>query len=131
MITTRTKAGFAGLALIAAASLAGCATAPIGGDVLPPVIKSVNELQGETVELPMNRFLSINTDSLATDSYTVKIADESIVEFTQGKQGATSSDLTTNPGFTPLKVGTTEVTMTNAQGGIQPLTFTIEVVAAP
>ena len=130
MITTRTKAAFAGIALLAAASLAGCASGgPIGGDVLPPVMKNANDLQGATVELPLNQVLSIDTGSLATDSYTAEIADPSIVEFTQGTQGASSSDLTTNPGFTPLKEGSTEVTMTNAQGGIQPLTFTIEVVA--
>ena len=129
MITTRTKAGLAGIALLAAATLAGCASGPIGGDTLPPVMKGVNELQGATVELPMNQVLSIDTESLATDSYTAEIADPSIVEFTQGTQGASSSDLTTNPGFTPLKEGSTEVTMTNAQGGIQPLTFTINVVA--
>lgn len=128
MITTRTKAAFAGLALIAAAALAGCAPGPIGGDVLPPIMETANDLQGKTVELPMGQMLSIDTGSLATDSYTTEIADESIVKFVQGQQGATSSDLTTNPGFEPLKEGTTEVTMTNAQGGIQPLQFTITVV---
>lgn len=129
MITTRTKAAFAGIALIAAATLAGCASGPIGGDVLPPVMETANDLQGATVELPMNQVLSIDTGDLDTNSYTAEIADPAIVEFTQGTQGATSSDLTTNPGFKPLKEGTTEVTMTNAQGGIQPLTFTIVVVA--
>ncbi|HWL59601.1 MAG TPA: hypothetical protein VNQ48_01815 [Microbacteriaceae bacterium] len=129
MITTRTKAGLAGIALLAAAALAGCASGPVGGDVLPPVMKNANDLQGATVELPMNQVLSIDTGSLDTDSYTAKIADPAIVEFTQGTQGKSSSDLTTNPGFTPLKEGSTEVTMTNAQGGIQPLTFTINVVA--
>ena len=132
MITTRTKAAFAGLALIAAAALAGCATTePIGGDTLPPIMETANDVQGKTIELPMNRVLVIDTGDLATDSYTTEIADETVVQFVQGEQGGSSSDLTTNPGFEPLNEGTTEVTMTNAQGGIQPLQFTINVVAAP
>lgn len=128
MILTRRTTALAALSLLAAVALAGCATAPTG-DVLPPVMKNVNDLQGTTVELPLDQVLSIDTGDLATDSYTAEIADPAIVEFTQGTQGANSDDLTTNPGFTPLKEGTTEVTMTNEQGGIQPLTFTIEVVA--
>ena len=58
------------------------------------------------------------------EGYTAEIADPSILEFVQGKE---DGGATFNPGLKPLKVGTTEVTMTNAQGGIQPLTFTVKV----
>ena len=119
-------AAVAAAALLAATALAGCAndggmTAP----VMPPIIEKVNDLQGATVELPIDTVLVIDTESLAPDSYTAEIADGSIVKFVQGSTGGSSES---NPGFEPLKEGTTEVTMTNAQGGIQPLTFTITVV---
>lgn len=134
MMISRTVAVAAGLALASAAVLSGCSSTPtpsptdsvIGGDVLPPIIESVNDLQGATVELPLNTVLSIDTESLAVDSYTAEVADPAVVEFVQGRDDGSA---TFNPGFTPLEEGTTEVTLTNAQGGIQPLTFTIEVVA--
>lgn len=110
--------------LLASAALVACAPQP-SGPVLPPVIKKVNELQGATVELPIDQTLVIDTESLAPDSYTATVADGSIVKFVQGSSGGSAEF---NPGFEPLKEGETEVTMTNAQGGIQPLTFTIVVV---
>lgn len=68
------------------------------------------------------------TGDLAVDSYTAEIDDSTIVEFVQGR---TDGSAEFNPGFKPLKVGSTEVTMTNEQGGIRPLTFTIEVTQIP
>ena len=109
--------------VLAAAALAGCASTP-DGPVLPPIMVNVNDLQGTTVELPIDTVLVVNTESLATDSYTAEIADESIVHFVQGTTGGSSESY---PGFEPHAEGTTKVTMTNAQGGIQPLEFTIEV----
>lgn len=111
-------------------SLAGCGAssdAPIGGDVIAPVTMSVNELQGESVDLIVGQVLNINTDSLAVDSYTGEVADTTVAEFTEGKiDGSTEF----NPGVTALAAGATEVTMINDQGGIQPLTFTVIVTAA-
>lgn len=118
-------AAVAAAGVLAASALAGCAAQD--GPVLPPIIKNVNELQGATVELPIDTVLSINTESLATDSYEAEIGDSSIVEFVQGSD---KDGLVTNPGFTPKKEGETTVTMTNEQGGIQPLEFTI-VVTGP
>lgn len=102
-------------------ALAGCA----GGPAVPPITVSANDIQGETVKVPLNSTLVINTGDLAVDSYTANVADESIATFVQGR---TDGSATYNPGFTPKAVGTTGVTMTNSQGGIQPLTFTIDVV---
>lgn len=59
--------------------------------------------------------ININTGDLAVDSYTAEIADPSILEFVQGMKE--DGGATFNPGLKPLKVGTTEVTMTNAQAG--------------
>lgn len=117
----------AAVVAVAAAALAGCSSASIDTPVLPPITKNVNELQGATVELPIDTVLVINTESLATDSYTAKIGDSAIVEFVQGSTGGSSESY---PGFTPLKEGETEVTLTNEDGGIQPLEFTIVVTGA-
>lgn len=127
MIISRLAAAAAGLALVSAAVLSGCASTP-NTPVVAPITMSTDELQGATVELPLNTILNITTGSLETDSYTAKIADTSIVEFTQGY---TDGSATFNPGLKPLKVGSTEVVLTNEQGGIQPVTFTVDVVAAP
>lgn len=121
-----------GAALLLVGSLAGCAGGkesgePIGGDVIAPVTMSVNELQGAEVDLLVGQVLNINTDSLDVDSYSGEVADTEVAEFTAGY---TDGSAEFNPGVTALKEGTTEVTMTNEQGGIQPLEFTV-VVKAP
>jgi hypothetical protein len=114
----------AAIAVSVVVSLTACGVTP----AVAPITVSVNDLQGETVEVPLNTVLNINTGDLAVDSYTAEIADESIAEFVQGRE---DGDAMYNPGFKPLKVGETDVTMTNDQGGIQPLEFTIKVVQVP
>ena len=103
-----------------ALGLAACAPTP----VVAPVTVNVGDLQGATVDVALNQVININTGDLAVDSYTAEIADSSIVEFVQGRE---DGGATFNPGLTPLKVGETTVTMTNEQGGIQPLEFTVNV----
>jgi outer membrane murein-binding lipoprotein Lpp len=110
-------------------ALAGCAPAaseePIGGDIIAPVTMSANDLQGTDVELLVGQVLNINTDSLAVDSYTGEVADSMVAEFVPGEK---KDDTEFNPGVRALSTGTTEVTMTNEQGGIQPLEFTVTVI---
>lgn len=120
------------LAAVAALTvpLVGCAgtsSEPIGGDVIAPVTMSVNELQGERVDLVVGQVLNITTESLAVDSYSGEVADPKVAEFVPGR---TDDSAEFNPGVTALAAGTSEVTMTNDQGGIQPLTFTVVVTAA-
>ncbi len=110
----------AAIALTAVVGLSACSSGP----VIAPVTVSANDLQGDTVELVVGQVLNINTGDLAVDSYTAEIADSSILEFSQGREDGSA---TFNPGFTAKKVGETEVTMTNEQGGIQPLEFTVKV----
>lgn len=86
----------------------------------------VNALQGATVELVVGQVLDIDTGDLPVDSYTAKVDDPSIAEFDQGRIESTSEF---NPGLTALAEGSTKVVLTNAQGGIQPLSFTVEVSA--
>ncbi len=112
------------LSIGATVGLSACA-AP-NTPVIAPVTKDVGQLQGATVDLVVGQVLNINTNDLAVDSYTGKVDDPSVVKFEAGRvEGGT----TYNPGFTALAEGSTQVVMTNANGGIQPLTFTIEVSA--
>jgi len=132
MIISRFSALAGGIAIAASALvLTGCASgsAPIGGDTLPPITVSANDLQGATVEINSKQPLNIDTGDLPVDSYSlVSATPEGIVEFVAGHSDGSAEF---NPGFNAVKEGTTEVVLKNAQGGIQDLTFTIEVVAAP
>jgi hypothetical protein len=116
---------FAAAAVVATFALVGCS--PAGGDdtVIAPVVKSAEELQGSSVELQVGQGLDITTGDLAEDSYSAEIADPEIVSFSKGgeRDGATF-----NPGLMAEAVGETEVTLTNEQGGIQPVEFTVTVV---
>ena len=109
-------------------TLAACgsnaAEEPIGGDVIAPVTMEANDLQGAEVELLVGQVLNINTGDLAVDSYSGEVADPAVAEFTPGRNDGSAEF---NPGVTALAVGSTEVTMINDQGGIQPLEFTVVV----
>lgn len=122
MNTTSRKVRMLAVALVAAATLALAACAP--GNVIAPVTMSANDLQGATVDLKVGQVLNINTGDLAVDSYEAEVSDSSVAEFVQGRE---DGGATYNPGFTAKAEGTTDVTMTNEQGGIQPLEFTIVV----
>jgi hypothetical protein len=131
MINSRFAAIAGGLAIAASAFvLSGCTgAAPIGGNTLPPITVDANDLQGKTVEINSKQPLNINTGDLAVDSYSlVSATPEGVVEFVAGHSDGSA---TYNPGFTAVKEGTTEVVLENTDGGIQDLTFTITVVAAP
>ena len=110
------------VALVAAATLALAACAPT--NVITPVTMSADDLQGATVDLKVGQVLNINTGDLAVDSFEAEVSDSSVAEFVQGRD---DGGATYNPGFTGKAEGTTDVTMTNEQGGIQPLEFTIVV----
>lgn len=114
------------LAVGLSACSGGASSNDIGGDVIAPVTKSVNQLQGENVELIVGQVLNINTDSLAVDSYQGEVADPKIAEFSKGRKDGSAEF---NPGVRALAPGSTKVTMINDQGGIQPLEFTVTVVA--
>lgn len=114
-------------ALAAALTLTGC-SAPVGREpVIAPVTMEANALQGATVDLVVGQVLNIDTGSLAVDSYSGEVADPSIAKFTAGHEDASA---TFNPGVEALAAGSTEVTMTNEQRGIQPLRFTVSVSEA-
>lgn len=118
----RTRALSAVVAGIFAVSIAlsGCSQS----NVIAPVTMDAGELQGETVELIVGQVLNINTGDLATDSYSGEVADPAVAEFVPG---GTDGSATFNPGVTALSVGSTEVVLSNSDGGIQDVTFTVEV----
>lgn len=120
-----TKISLLALAAVTAALTLTACSSPTGGEpVIAPVTMEANELQGETVDLIVGQVLNIDTGSLAVDSYSGEVADPAIAKFVAGHEDASAIF---NPGVEALAPGTTEVTMTNTQGGIQPLEFTVSV----
>jgi hypothetical protein len=105
------------------ALLTACAPLNVG-PVVSPVTVKIADLDGTTVKVALHQVVNLDTGSLATDSYSGKVADTAIATFTPGgKKGGADF----NPGLTPHAVGTTEVTLSNADGGIQDVEFTLTV----
>jgi hypothetical protein len=115
----------AGCAAAASSSPTGDST-PIGGDIVAPVTMSAGDLQGASIDLVVGQTLNIDTGDLAVDSYTGTVADRAVAEFVAGRDDGSA---TFNPGVLAQAAGTTSVTMTNKDGGIQPLEFTVVVTA--
>jgi hypothetical protein len=111
-------------ALIAASVALGLSACGVAGPAVAPTTVSVEDLQGATIEAVVGQTVEIDTGDLAVDSYTAEIADATIAEFVQGRDDSYGSY---NPGLTPLAVGETEVTLTNEDGGIEPIVFTLRV----
>ncbi len=105
-----------------AVGLSACAQ---GSDpVIAPVTMDVGDLQGQTVSLVVDQVLNIDTGDLAVDSYSGEVADPSIAEFVKGYE---QDGTTYNPGVRAVADGATTVVLSNSDGGIQDVTFTIEV----
>ena len=94
--------------------------------VIAPVTMSAGDLQGQTVELVVGQVLNIDTGDLAVDSYSGEIADPAVATFTPGRE---ENGTTLNPGVTALAKGETQVVLSNSDGGIEDVTFTVEVTA--
>lgn len=109
--------------LTLAVSLSACAQAN-NTPVIAPVTMDVGDLQGETVKLVVGQVLNINTGDLAVDSYSGEVADTSVAEFVKGRE---EGGATFNPGVTALADGSTDVVLSNENGGIQNVTFTVQV----
>lgn len=105
----------------AALGLSACAGPP---PVTPPVTRDVGSLQGDIVELDVGQMLNIDTGDLAVDSYSGTVADPEVARFVVGRE---EGGATYNPGVEALAEGTTEVVLSNSDGGIQDVTFTVEV----
>ncbi len=68
--------------------------------------------------------MNIDTGDLAVDSYSGEVADPSVATFTPGRE---DGGATFDPGVEGKAEGTTEVVLSNSDGGIQDVTFTVEV----
>ena len=114
------------VALLVAGGAILSACSPAAPAVIAPVVEDVGDLPGATVELRVGQVLDITTGSLAVDSYSGTVADPKVAEFVAGHIDATA---TFNPGVTGLAEGTTTVVLSNSNGGIQDVTFTVDVSA--
>jgi hypothetical protein len=110
----------AAVAVLALLTACGPATHP----VVAPVTVKIADLDGTTVTVALNQVVNLDPGSLAVDSYSGTVANSSIATFTRG---ARTGDAQFNPGLTPHKVGTTQVTLSNKDGGIQDVEFTLTV----
>lgn len=123
----------ASAALFALAMVAGLAACDPGsssdsdnGEALPPIMVDVAEVDGTTVQVPLDNVLVLAGDDDTFKAWSATIADPSIVEFVPGKDDGSAQF---NPGLDPLAEGVTEVTLDNADSG-DTLTFTVEVTPA-
>ena len=112
--------------LLAIAVLAGALalSACSGQSVMAPIVKNVGDLQGDTIDLRVGQVLDIDTGDLDVDSYTATVSDTSIAEFVQGRDDGSA---VFNPGITALAPGTTQVVLSNEQGGIEDVVFEVHV----
>ena len=121
------------IAIAAVATLSACSSdstattstastttaAPGGSQALPPVMVDLTTADGTTVEVTMATTIVFPVDDVTAWSAT--IADPSVVGFTAGKDDGSA---VFNPGLTPMKAGTTEVTLTD---GTTTVTITVTV----
>lgn len=96
--------------------------------MVPPVTREAGSLDGTTVELVVGQSLDIGTGDLPVDSYSGEVEDPSVAEFTPGRE---EGGATFNPGIEALSEGTTSVVLSNSDGGIEDVTFTVHVSPAP
>ena len=108
----------------ATVAFSGCSSSSSDGPVIAPVTMDAGDLQGTTVDLVVGQVLNIDTGDLLVDSYSGEVADTSVAEFTAGR---VEDSATFNPGVTALAAGSTQVVMSNVDGGIEDLTFTVVV----
>lgn len=101
--------------------LSACAPAE---PVIEPVTRDAGSLQGATVELEVGQVLNIDTGDLAVDSYRGEVDDPAVARFVPGRE---DDGATFNPGVEGLAEGETTVVLSNTDGGIQDVTFTVEV----
>lgn len=93
-------------------------------EVISPITVDITSIDGTTIDVDIDNIININAADVT--AWTAEIADPAIAEFIPGtSEGDTADALKTNPGIKPLKIGTTEVTMTSTDGTI--VTFTVNV----
>lgn len=92
--------------------------------MIAPVTMSADELQGATVDLVVGQVLNITTGDLDGESYRGSVDDGTVAEFVPASK---SDSAEFNPGVKALAQGSTQVVLSNTDGGIEDVTFTVEV----
>lgn len=116
--------GIAAAAVSLSACAGGAGDDSTPGNVITPVTMSADELQGASVNLVVGQMLNITTGDLAVDSYAGEVEDTAVATFIDGRDDGSA---TFDPGVEAVGVGMTDVTMTNTDGGIEPVQFTVVV----
>lgn len=114
-------------AILAAAAIALSACGTPGGPVIAPVTREAGSLDGTTVQLVVGQSLDIGTGDLPVDTYSGEVEDPSIAEFVPGSE---EDGATYNPGVEALRQGSTTVVLSSTEGGVEDVTFTVEVAPA-
>jgi hypothetical protein len=112
------------IAISSVLALGGCAASDSGNEIIGPITVELDELQGESVELSLDRVLNINVGDRDVESITVNIEDSKIAEVFEGTDDGSAQF---NPGVRPLAVGTTSVTVTSDAGDLDPVSFELVV----
>lgn len=113
--------------LLGGVGLTGCTTAGgSGSSALPPVIVSLDDVDGTTVEVPEGGSIDLTGDDETFTEWTADIADPEVVAFVPGRDDGSAQF---NPGLTAESVGSTEVTLENSESG-DTVSFTVDVVPA-
>lgn len=110
-------------AVVAMLTLTGCAP-PVLDPVPAPVTVELDELAGQTVDVPLDSLLNINVDGFDVTSVTAIIDNPDIAEFVPGSDDGSAQF---NPGVRPLAVGQTSVTLTHDEDAFDPVEFVLNV----
>lgn len=113
--------------LLIVSGLTGCSSASdegSDGDLVAPVTKTAEELQGAEVRLIVGQALNVDTGSESVDSFEGTVSNADIVEFVAGSE---KDGLVTHPGFFAKSLGETPATLSNTEAGAEQIHFTITV----
>lgn len=103
--------------------LAACGPSII--DPVPaPVSVMIDQLDGQTVDVPLDSVLNINVGDADVTAFTATIDDPAVAEFRPGEDDGSARF---NPGVRPLAVGETAVTLIDESGVLDPVEFTVRV----
>jgi len=85
----------------------------------------IDELEGQTVDVPLDSVLNINVGDADVTAFTAIIRRP--VDRRSSRRGRTTGASQFNPGVRPLAVGETAVTLTDETGKLDPIEFVLRV----
>ena len=112
--------------MVSVLALGACGPSMLDPVPVPaPVTVELSELDGQTVDVPLDSLLNINTGEFEVTAVTVTIDDPEVAEFVPGDDDGSAQF---NPGVRPLAMGQTSVTVTHEQGEFDPVEFVLNVI---